>query len=139
MGVVAGNRGAIFQRSDAPPRLSFPPHIGTPYTSQPPVVDGFINPELTEGRRPDTGWDRSAQVAYANGTTQPPVTFQGLRHSGGGYLYLSFEARVDDAWDDDDTVVILLRGDSTMPRAEHAANDRKIVISPLSTGTGSPA
>lgn len=136
LGWAAGDGGAIVRRDGTPPRLSFPPHIGTPYTYQPPLIDGFINPELAETRRPDTGWDRATQVAYANGTTQPPVTFQGLRHNGGNYLYLSFEARVDDAWDDDDAIVILFRSDSTTPRPEHAANDRKIVINPVSTGTG---
>lgn len=136
-GWAAGDGGSIVRRDGSAAPLVFPPHIGTPYTYQPPLIDGFINPEHdSDPRRPDTGWDHATQVAYANGTTQPPVTFQGLRHNAGGSIFLSFEARVDDAWDDDDAVVILFRSDNISPRQEHAANDRKIVIYPVTTGTG---
>lgn len=139
-GWVAGENGTIRKREEPSPLLSFPPHIGTPYTYQPPLIDGFVNPELTEGRRPDTGWDRALRVTYGDGTTQPSLCFQGLRRNSGNYVYLSFEVRNDTSFDDDETIVILLRdGNPAGPRPEHTAGDRRIIIRPLSTGSGSPA
>ncbi len=139
LGWAVGDGGTILRRDGSPPLLSFPPHVGTPYTYQPPLIDGFINPELSETRRPDTGWDRAAEVTFANGTVQPPVTFMGLRRNSGGYLYFGFEARSDDAFDDDDAIVILLRPNAAVPRPEHTDLDRRLIIHPLTTGTGSPA
>ncbi|MBV8880567.1 MAG: hypothetical protein JO332_11415 [Planctomycetaceae bacterium] len=130
--VTAGGE-ILVRRSPSPPLLSFPPHIGTPYTWSAPVVDGFVNPELSETRRPDTGWNQSLQLSYADGTSQPPCTFQGLRHNAGGSLYLSFDVKADTAFDDDDAIVLLFRGDNPSPRPEHAANDRKIVINPVAS------
>ena len=136
LGYAVTSGGEILvRRSPAPPLLSFPPHIGTPYTWEAPIIDGFINPELSELRRPDTGWNQCLQVTYADGTNQPPCTFQGLRHNSGGSLYLSFEVKADTSFDDNDTVVLLLRGDNPSPRPEHAANDRRIIINPVSTST----
>lgn len=139
-GWVCGDNGTIRKRGEPSPLLPFPPHVGTPYTYQPPLIDGFVDPELTEGRRPDTGWDRALRVTYGDGTTQPSLSFQGLRRNSGNYLYFSFEVRNDTSFDDDETIVILLRANNPAgPRPEHTAEDRRIIIRPLSTGTGSPA
>ena len=52
LGYAVTSGGEILvRRRPAPPLLSFPPHIGTPYTWEAPIVDGFINPELSELRR----------------------------------------------------------------------------------------
>jgi len=140
LGWAVGDGGAIVRRtSPVPPLLSFPPHVGTPHTYVPPLIDGFVDPELSDRRRPDTGWDCALELTYSDGTSQPPFQFRGLRHNGGNYVYLSFVMTGDTGFDNDDTVVILFRGDNPTPRPEHAANDRRIIINPLTTGTGSPA
>lgn len=139
-GWAVGAAGTIRIREiAAPPLLSFPPHLGTPHTYQPPLIDGYVNPELSEDRRPDTGWNRALELTYADGTSQPPLKVQALRHNGGNSIYLSFEMRGDTGFDNDDTIVLLFRGDNPSPRPDHAANDRRIVISPLTTGTGAAA
>lgn len=131
-GWAAGAAGRILKFSDVQDKIGFPPYVGTPHDYLPPVIDGFVNPELSESRRPDTGWDRAMRVTCSDGTSSDHVAFQGLRHKpAADYLYLSLEVRNDSSLDNNDYVALLFRGDNPAGvRQDFADNDRRIEIYP---------
>jgi photosystem II stability/assembly factor-like uncharacterized protein len=141
LGWAVGAGGRIVKGFDDPPAIPLPQAVGTPYDWANPVVDGFVAPELTSARRPDTGWNRSMRVTQSGGTSVPLMAFQGLRAKApvAGSLLLSFEVRGDASFDDNDYLVLLFRrNDVDTPRPDHKADDRRIEIFPVKSTSVSP-
>jgi hypothetical protein len=105
--------------------LCLPRHRGVPYDPDPPAIDSII--------QADVGWRGAARLTYGDGTIQPHVAFQTLKHRTEDYIYLSFEVRNDTTFDNTDLIILNFRASSV---GGTAADDRRIFIYPLCDGTG---
>jgi opacity protein-like surface antigen len=118
-------------------KVCFPPHEGIPLAFAPPNVDGYVEPELgvVTTEPAEGGYKRSTRLTYAGDSIQPLMVFQAIKHSSQNFIYLSFDVRVDESFDDEDTIVLVFRPDfATGP--SHNADERRIDISPVFVGTG---
>jgi hypothetical protein len=102
--------------------ISFPPHRGVPYASDPPTIDGEIMPEE---------WRGTHRVTYSTGAPPADVAFQGLKHRTDDYLFLAFEVKKDQDFDEDDLIILTFRPDAAFPVP---ANDLKLFIFPFGAG-----
>jgi opacity protein-like surface antigen len=118
-------------------KVCFPPHEGIPLAFAPPTVDGYVEPELgvVTTEQAEGGYKRSTRLTYAGDSIQPLMVFQGIKHSSQNFIYLSFDVRVDESFDDEDTIILVFRP-SFASGASHNADERRIDISPVFVGTG---
>jgi opacity protein-like surface antigen len=82
----------------------------------------------------ETGWARSTRISYVGDTFQPLMVFQGLKDRSQDFLYLSFDVRVDNSFDNNDTIILVFR--PSFSTTGHTNDERRIDIAPLSTGIG---
>jgi len=133
-----------------PAQLCFRDHVGLPGQPNPPNIDGFVEPEDTlatgfgtTASEVDTGWTGAARITYvadtAVGAGRPLMVFQCLKDRTQDFVYLSFVARRDTQFEDNDCIVLVLR--PTFPGVGDAkdGSERRIDIYPNSQGTGAQA
>ncbi len=106
-------------------RMGFPAVINLPGPTfmQPPTIDGTVSG--------DAGWTRAFRYVFGNGTTMPDVVVQAIKDNN--FIYLSFEAANDRAFEDEDLIVLTL-DPSGVPGAAH-----RIHIFPVHAGAGAGA
>lgn len=63
------------------------------------------------------------------------MVFQAIKHNSQGFIYLSFDVRVDESFDAEDVIVLDFRPDFATGPA-HNVNERRIDIFPVFAGTG---
>lgn len=114
--------------------MAFPSHIGLPWMSGPPTVDGFVErePGVTTNQL-DAGYANGARFIYGGESGIPRAVFQGVKHNGQDFVYMAFAARYDPSFDDNDFVMIVLRPSAGAPAS---TQDRRIDIKPVLTGAG---
>lgn len=117
-------------------RICFRPHEGLPGSGGiPPTRDGYIEPELdVVTSELETGWVRSSRITYVGDTLQPLMVLQGLKDNSQDFLYLSFDVRVDNSFDNEDKIILVFR--PNFSTTGHTADERRIDITPLSVGLG---
>jgi hypothetical protein len=106
-------------------RMGFRTAINVPGPNfmQPPLVDGDINGDL--------GWTGAFRYVFGNGTLTPDVVVQAIRD--GTSIYLSFEVNNDQAFEDQDLIVL------TIDPTGVAADAHRIHIYPVFGGVGAGA
>lgn len=120
-------------------KICFPPHQGVPYQSQAPTIDGFIEPEvqITSDKASDeAGYRGGARLTYASSSGIPQMVFQGVKDNGDDYLYLSFIARFDEAFDTYDMIVLILAPNFNPAAKAYSADTRRIDIFPVNDDIG---
>lgn len=120
-------------------KICFPPHRGVPYQSQPPTIDGFIEPEvqITSDKASDeAGYRGSARLTYASSSGIPQMVFQGVKDNSDDYLYLSFIARFDEAFDTFDMIVLIFAPNFNPAAKAYSADTRRIDIFPVNDDVG---
>ncbi len=112
-------------------QLAFPPHQGLPFQTNPPTIDGYIEPDPgIPIRQLEAGYVGGSRYTFAdtsgaNSTGAATVAFQGIRHATEDLIYLGFIVRFDFSFDEDDRIVVCLRPSATAP-----GNERRIDIRP---------
>jgi hypothetical protein len=123
--------------------ISFPTHQGLPFSSGPPVIDGFselhpglppIHPEYATNPAVfwplEAGYVGAPKFDYAgSGSAFPNATFRGVVENGQPFLDLAFDVRFDYSFDEKDRIIILLRP-AFSPQTNSTA-DRRIDIFPV--------
>lgn len=104
------------QQVSASKKLCLPETYGVPYGPDEPQIDGII--------AGDVGWNKSLRYLFQNGTTASDAIVQGLSDSG--YIYLSFEVNLNQSFNNDDAIVLVISPGGG------AQNDRRIHIYPVS-------
>ena len=85
----------------------------------PPVIDGKVESDL--------GWSKAFRNTHFNGTNLMHLSVQALRHKTDPFIYLSFEVKNDNAFDNDDAIVLYFRSDAL---TADPLMDRKLIIYP---------
>ena len=118
--------------------ICFPLHEGLPGDSNPPDMDGLVEPEIGLPAEPvEAGWTGSQRVTYGGGSSVPIMVFQGVKERTADFIYLSFIVRFDQAFDENDAIVLLLRDTyGAPPPTNHTAATRRIHIFPNFPGVG---
>jgi hypothetical protein len=100
-----------------------------------PTIDGFADEDagvFTNEAEP--GYGLGARFTFESGAALPQVIFQGVKHTGQDFIYLSFFVRFDVNFDDQDVVVVALR-EKFQPKV-HNDRCRRIDIYPVHKDTG---
>lgn len=135
LGLIALNMLLLNNQAMATEKVCFPNHKGLPYDYLPPTIDGYVAREfgITTSEL-EQGWNGSSLVSHGEGGSLADVEFRGLKHNSQNYIYLSFVVRFDEAFDNNDAIVLLLR--PAGPGASHINGERRIHIFPLYGGAG---
>jgi opacity protein-like surface antigen len=113
--------------------ICYPPHEGLPNSFLPPTPDGYVEPELGLATNDvETGWNRATRITYIGDGTQPLMVFQALKHNSRNFIYLSFDVRVDESFDNEDMIVLVFR--PAFSPAAHSDQERRIDIFPVTGG-----
>jgi hypothetical protein len=114
----------------------FPPHEGLPLAFSPPTIDGYVEPELgvLTAEQVEGGWKLATRLTYMADTFRPLMAYQALKDNSQGFIYLSFDVRADETFDDEDVIVLDFR--PAFSPAGHSANERRIDIYPVRAGIG---
>jgi hypothetical protein len=117
-------------------QMPFPPHEGLPWMSDPPTVDGFVEPDpgITTTQL-DAGYTHGGRFAFGGASGVPMAVFQGVKHNSADFMYMGFVARYDQSFDTDDFVMVVLQPSPGAP----SAADRRIDVHPVQTGAGAHA
>jgi hypothetical protein len=98
-----------------------------------PTLDGFTGIEdagiITSESEP--GYVLGERLTFGGGSAFPPVIFQGVKN--GNFLNFAFFCRFDLSFDHEDSIVIALRPDVSIPTQTTA---RRIDLKPVFTGLG---
>jgi hypothetical protein len=127
-------------------QIGFPQSSGLPGTYHgvsmwgPPNVDGFREeePGLTTlpasyDHQLDAGYTGGGRFTYGGAAGVPVAVVDCVKDAGADFIYMSFIARYDQSFDDDDFVMVVLRPGG--PGAS-SANDRRIDVQPVLSGAG---
>jgi hypothetical protein len=129
-------------------KICFPNHIGLPGQPQPPSINGYVEPEeftvepvFGSGvSQVDPGWTQSSRITYvadtAVGAGRPLMVFQGLKHNSADSIYLSFVARRDTAFDEQDRIILVFHPNYAVGSASKTGDERRIDIFPNAEGVG---
>jgi hypothetical protein len=127
-------------------QIGFPQSTGLPGTYHgvsmwgPPTLDGFREeePGLTTlpasyDHQLEAGYTGGDRFSYGGAAGVPVAVVDCIKDAGGDFIYMSFVARYDPSFDDDDFVMVVLRpgGPAASP-----ANDRRIDVQPVFSGGG---
>ncbi len=84
----------------------------------------------------EAGYTEGGRFTYGGASGVPMAVVDCVRDPGADFIYMSFVARYDPSFDDDDFVMVVLRpgGPGASP-----ANDRRIDIQPVLSGTAGGA
>lgn len=120
-----------------------PPHEGLPHHgSLPPTVDGyagFVTGVPTLATDPiEQGWVRSGLNSYAYGGTGAWMELRGIRHNSQPFVYFSFVVQNDQAFDADDSIVLVLDPGWVNGATSFTSSARRVEIRPVVDGAGAP-
>ncbi len=141
--LIAFALGATTSVVRAQETFCIPSHEGLPgHGSLPPTVDGYAGfvtgvPALS-GDPIEQGWSNSGLNSYAYGGTQAWMELRGIRHNSQPFVYFSFVVQNDQAFDADDSIVLVLDPGWTSGATGFTTSARRVDIRPVAAGAGAP-
>ncbi len=118
--------------------MPFPSHQGLPFLSDPPRVDGYLEPEPgivpppgPNNTRLEAGYAGGGRFTFGGEGGIPRAVCQCIKHRTNDELFMAFSARHDPSFDQADFVTIVLRPSFA---AAPSAADRRIDVFPVEQG-----
>src|SRR3954447_11092840 len=128
-------------------QLAFPPHQGLPFNSDPPKIDGYVEPDPGIQSDPryrthlqlEAGYVGASRFTFADtsgagSSGAATVAFQGVKHQDAQHIYLAWIIRFDFSFDENDRIICAIRPNWGAP-----GNERRIDIRRNTQGGGASA